>query len=647
MTAAASSESPRTDQGECAPLLSSAHLGIYRENTFRITGLPVDATEREIKKQAGRLKMMEELGQAEATHAYALQPPPTADQIRAAMQRLKEPELRLIDEFFWFWPNEFGKSAEDRAIQAIQRGDANEAHQIWTAAANGGKNRYHDLSILDDEDVCNINRYVAGHNLAVLYHMAALDWTLFDLKQAVDPEREKKIERHWRDSFQYWERVAVEDDIWEVLRTRVAALEDPRLTTGFVRRMRISLPMAFDKINAEAALRFAELVRMDWARKHIAFMNETHQGLDDVEKTTQLVLAPARKRVKQLMQAAQDQTNSNPHDGLAAATKLLDACKPLQDLFEIFHGRESHHQTDLFDEVAETVNICCVRYAKASGEFAAPNAVLQRALSFATAPKLRELIQKNKAIWIENLRAAELAPVYSKLNKVKSSEDGPTQRLGQIKSTVLPLIAKAIEKEGASDVGCIALQDAAATVLRGISVDAYNENSDYITALAAIKLASLLVQNDENRRQIEKELRLLTSAVQDADCFFCKTRPASKVTSIPVEMYGDVTRDPIAGMINYRHTTVHVPRCPQCSIVGFYLNIASILSLIVGMFVAVILASSLGASGAAVFVIAGVLGTAAALITKHIFFGGKYSSYPRIDELMRKRWYFGKKPNAQ
>jgi hypothetical protein len=38
---------------------NAAHLDIYRENTFRIAGLSADASEREIKKQAGRLKMRE------------------------------------------------------------------------------------------------------------------------------------------------------------------------------------------------------------------------------------------------------------------------------------------------------------------------------------------------------------------------------------------------------------------------------------------------------------------------------------------------------------------------------------------------------------------------------------------------------------
>ena len=79
MNATAPSHSVGSVSRDCPPLLEAAHLNIYRENTFRITGLPVDATEREIKKRAGKLKMLEELGKGEdaSQHAYALKPPPT------------------------------------------------------------------------------------------------------------------------------------------------------------------------------------------------------------------------------------------------------------------------------------------------------------------------------------------------------------------------------------------------------------------------------------------------------------------------------------------------------------------------------------------------------------------------------------------
>ena len=43
-------DSGRQQQAQCEPLLAASHLSLYRENTFRITGLPVDASEREMRR---------------------------------------------------------------------------------------------------------------------------------------------------------------------------------------------------------------------------------------------------------------------------------------------------------------------------------------------------------------------------------------------------------------------------------------------------------------------------------------------------------------------------------------------------------------------------------------------------------------------
>src|SRR6516165_3298688 len=120
----------KEDRIECRPLLEAAHINIYRQNPFRITGLPVNASAKAISKHADKLKMMEELGQGQGAHsaAFALDPPPSVDQIRESIQRLKDPEHRIIDEFFWFWPVRYGDGTEDPALQAIMQGDSLRAY---------------------------------------------------------------------------------------------------------------------------------------------------------------------------------------------------------------------------------------------------------------------------------------------------------------------------------------------------------------------------------------------------------------------------------------------------------------------------------------------------------------------------------------
>src|SRR5207237_3361496 len=85
----------------------------------------------------------------------ALVPAPDVDAVRHAIERLRDPETRLVDEFFWFWPETSATETPDEALTALDRGDVAAARKRWQAAAPGAG--------------------VAVHNLAVLAHLLALD----------------------------------------------------------------------------------------------------------------------------------------------------------------------------------------------------------------------------------------------------------------------------------------------------------------------------------------------------------------------------------------------------------------------------------------------------------------------------------------
>jgi hypothetical protein len=488
---------------ECAPLIEAAHLNIYRENVFRITGLPVDATPKEIIRHADKLKMMEELGRGQDanTSAFALDPPPSLDAIREAMQRLKEPERRLIDEFCWFWPEAFGDSKSDPAIQAIMLGDCSAAYDIWVA-------KEQDSSV----------GHIATHNIAVLLHMVALDWTIYHLAADVDSQREEKITNYWREAFVRWEKVASDERIWDAVRARIRSLDDPRLTTGFARRMCDVLPEALDKINAEAALRFAEdRGRLDLARLHVDFMRETHRGLDDVEKTSELVLRPIRVRVKQHIQMAKDAAIKNPSTGADAAEELLEHCLPLSDLYELFHGKDAYQKTELFDEVALTSLECIISYQKKTGDNERCVDLLRFAMSLATAIDIRQRIQKNINLGEKNVRWKALDPLYALLRSIQESSNAARVRLVELKRNLMPHLAALAEQEGDHSDLVEELSNALAVVLRGISIDAHNDEEDFETALEAIRLASRLAKSADFRRRIDGDVAVLEKSFAESE----------------------------------------------------------------------------------------------------------------------------------
>ncbi len=126
----------KVESSECKPLFNACTQFVYAHNAFRITGLFVDASTRDLKRRVDDLKAAAENNddEDEHTHAFALQPTPTIDKIREAAQRLQEPELRVIEEFFWFWPLDWEHDGSDEALMALRNGNKDAAFKIWSEA---------------------------------------------------------------------------------------------------------------------------------------------------------------------------------------------------------------------------------------------------------------------------------------------------------------------------------------------------------------------------------------------------------------------------------------------------------------------------------------------------------------------------------
>ena len=521
---------------ECKPLINAATRNLYRNNAFRITGLPIDATNREIAKHVEKLRMMAELGQTQTGNkcAFALNPSPTTDDIREAIQKLKDPEARVIDEFFWFWPAEFGKSQSDPAIQALAKNDSQTAHQIWR----------------DEIKNNQTDGIVAKHNLAILWHLTSLDSEqelLTAVNQAEIREELSEVERNWREnfsrtpvnktppnnpqnhkvkteietwwreSFKYWEHLAVDDSLWEKVGERIRQIDDARLTTGFHRRMKNTLPEALDKINAELALLHAEKGNMGMARFHIQFMRETNPGLDNVEKTADLILAPIKTRLRGQIQQTKKSCEESPETADEAARNLLKHARPLLDLFDLFYDKSNHTRNDLFDEIAFTVTDAAVDHQKKTGDNQIFVSLLEQALLLASSAELKLRINKNLGIGKGNIAYARLQPIYDLLRSIENSKESILEKLDRIKHELIPDL-KSCENDKANDRESLdSLYSAVALVIRGLSIDANNELGDPGLALEIIELASGFATETELKKKIAEDIKQITQIKQSQD----------------------------------------------------------------------------------------------------------------------------------
>ena len=90
--------------------MRSLQPDLYRTNAFRMSGMSVESSDSDFRSRVHDLQIMEKLGMQsdEPSGCLALLPRPPAESIRIAIERLADPEQRILEELFWFWPTEAG-----------------------------------------------------------------------------------------------------------------------------------------------------------------------------------------------------------------------------------------------------------------------------------------------------------------------------------------------------------------------------------------------------------------------------------------------------------------------------------------------------------------------------------------------------------
>ena len=484
----ASHQRKRREKHEhCHPLLFACTPTVYRHNAFRLTGLPVDANTRQLKRRIDDLKAAEEIDDAddEHTHAFALDPPPSTDQIREAAQRLGDPERRIIEEFFWFWPSEWGHGTKDPAIAALVNGDKDTAFELWSAALS------------DDHCPATV---VAKHNLAVMYHLVALDSEHIALSSDLEPAQLATVDKHWRTSFKWWEELADDETFWSIVTDRIRMLDDPRLTTGFARRMRTTLPEAMDKINALLALAFIERGKHDLAMNHVTYMIETNQGQDDVAATMAMVTEPLINRLKTATSHAESAANQTPKTANAAATNLLQVAKEPVTILRKFLPDKDPQLTDICDAIANACLHCHRAYVRASPDephtWDSALAVLKSVKTYASSDELTSEIDEatKDATRSRHLAHPQITAIANLLTRTHSE---PLQKqlatLGKEVSAALGQLASTL---GTTTEGYRLTSDLVASALRGLSVDLINRGQAQLTKVFEV------LGNEQQRRML-------------------------------------------------------------------------------------------------------------------------------------------------
>lgn len=373
-------------------LLEIARPEMYRMNAFRIAELPVDALTRDVSR---RQKVIEQARQTGLPvpdgygRALPLAKPPDPDTLSEALQYLSDPERRLVNELFWFWPRQFGESRRDEALAALARGENDMVYRFWQRQQenpNDGGN--------------------ALHNLAILSHAAALDLEQVALSRTLSNQERIARNLRWQEAFRCWKLLIENEAFWSRVTGRVRELDDPRLTTGMAQRLSMSLPQALLLINAQLAVHAAERNDVGECQRQVALMRGSGFDQHIIDEALRRAVDPVRDRIKALCKMTETQASADPAKADGVVIRFLDQSQSLLAILDNLLPAGNATRDSIHDEVAQRALTSLVMYGNKTEKWTVVIPLLNRILTVATTPTLRTRIEENRTSAQNNLTLA-------------------------------------------------------------------------------------------------------------------------------------------------------------------------------------------------------------------------------------------------
>ena len=525
---------------------------MYLRNAFRVSGIPVDASARDIKRRIDDLKGAAEMGdlQGELIHAFALDPLPSLDQIREAALKLQDPERRMIDEFFWFWPIEWGKNDIDPAMAALWKGDKGKLLNIWSEALS---------------DNPSPRSIVAKHNLAVMFHLRALDSEQKALKNNLSVEEILTISKDWRTCFRWWEELADDEILWSLVVARIRMVADQGLKTGFARRLRATLPQAMGQINALLAKEFVECGKLSHVENHIKFMNEIHQGKDGIQKTLSVVTKPLRARVTSAVEKATSIAQKQPAQAAEAALELLQLISEPMKVIQTILPPEDHERIDLCDAVAEACLTCQIAYARENEDWTTSLEILDAASKYAASKEtIDRLVDKRATVAASKYLDPISTFCKTASENVERDPDSADKEAYRIINAAPQLLSN-LSSADVPDELVLRGKDLLALILMQCAVVFGNKSDKWKPCVKILEEALKYSSSQEVKDRIEKNLSTVKSNAKLGDLSPISSAPSlSTIYGIGFSLYGSTDHDNETGsyLSTYYFTFLFIPVFP-------------------------------------------------------------------------------------
>ena len=373
-------------------LLQVAGPDLYRQNAFRVAELPVDATARDLARRQQMVEMAHEAGLPVPPgpgRALPLEDGGNSSALAEAMQRLRDPEQRLVDEFFWFWPHILRHSHDDPALAALARGDARAASDLW-------------LELERSASEANVSM----HNLAVLAHVTALDLECAARTRPLSEREQRQRDAAWSQAYRRWRGLIDYEGFWSRLTARIRDLDDPRLPTGTARRLQATLPLALLSINAQLAAAAAQRGDAADAKRQLQTMEQSGLERSAIDEALRRTVEPLRGRLKTICKSSDAEGDADPPHANQAARRVMEQARPILAVADSLLPAGHPVRDGMHDEVALTALSCQITYGARTDDWKDSLALLEMALPIAAGGAARARIEENIAIVKRNLQAS-------------------------------------------------------------------------------------------------------------------------------------------------------------------------------------------------------------------------------------------------
>lgn len=376
---------------------------VYEQNAFRLLEVHVEATDRDLSKRKQIMEAAARTGlnaQASPHQIFPRKPAPDEHEIRNCAYAIQDAERRIAHEFFWFWPLVPGKTAEDLALRQLNRGDTEVPVKAW---------RSHEHLPAEGP--------ASKHNLAVLYHFAALRVekeflngkplsSSGDGATAAGAQDEQArisdAEAYWAEAFRYWNMVAIEQNCWSRVASRIRAMDDRSLTTGTARRMEQTLPLALALITVRLAIRFFQAGKLNHAQRHVARLRTSGLATEAVEEALRIAVEPTRSSIKTLCDAAKAEAERDPDQADSVAQRLLNQTNDALALLDLLLPENSPARIAEHDQVALTALGGCILFGNKTLNWKRALELQDMLASLAASTAAKDRISHNRAILQDN-----------------------------------------------------------------------------------------------------------------------------------------------------------------------------------------------------------------------------------------------------